>query len=248
MSNVRSMTGMFQNALFNQDISSWCVRKITDEPELFSTDSPLSEEFKPVWGSCNGLPETIKLTNPIKGGNNIGKLTYFSWDADSVASLYQLVVETAFGPAITVLDTLIHSRNFQLATELAANTRYDWRGRGINSGKNLSGEWSQTWYFTTGIRTNIEPLHIKNKYTLSQNYPNPFNPSTQIQFTLAEASYVTIQIFNSLGHQVMELLNEQKPAGMHELVLDGSQLSSGLYYYTLRTPSYSETKKMLLVK
>lgn len=91
--------------------------------------------------------------------------------------------------------------------------------------------------------------HFTSKISiLSQNYPNPFNPSTQIQFTLAEASYVTIQIFNSLGHQVMELLNEQKPAGMHELVLDGSQLSSGLYYYTLRTPSYSETKKMLLVK
>jgi surface protein len=89
---------------------------------------------------------------------------------------------------------------------------------------------------------------LPQEYTLSQNYPNPFNPSTQIQFALPEATQVTLEVFNSVGQKVMELVNGQKSAGLHTATFDASGLSSGVYLYKLTTPSFTETKKMLLIK
>ncbi len=85
-------------------------------------------------------------------------------------------------------------------------------------------------------------------YQLHQNYPNPFNPTTQIQYTLAVSAQVTLEVFNSLGQKVMELVNSQKSAGYHTEIFDATRLSSGVYFYKLTTPSFTDTKRMLLIK
>lgn len=92
-----------------------------------------------------------------------------------------------------------------------------------------------------------QPLLV-GSYELAQNYPNPFNPVTQIQYNLAGQTHVRLEVYNSLGQKVMELVNSQQLAGSHVATFDASQLSTGVYLYTLTTSSFSQTKKMLLIK
>jgi hypothetical protein len=101
----------------------------------------------------------------------------------------------------------------------------------------------------SGLTVNNEvTTDLPQQYTLSQNYPNPFNPSTQIQYAVPEATQVTLEVFNSLGQKVMDLVDGQKSAGYHTATFDASGLSSGVYLYKLTTPSFSQTNKMLLIK
>jgi hypothetical protein len=97
--------------------------------------------------------------------------------------------------------------------------------------------------------TNIEDIDYTIKgFELLQNYPNPFNPSTSISYILPKDSFVTIEIFNSLGQKVEQLVSTQQSAGKYVVNFDGSNMSSGTYFYKLTTPSFSETKKMTLIK
>ena len=98
----------------------------------------------------------------------------------------------------------------------------------------------------TGTREDIIPS-VKT-FALSQNYPNPFNPSTMIDYTLHVASHVSIKVYDILGNEVVTLVNEDKPAGSYFSIFKGTGLASGTYFYRLTTPSFSETKKMTLIK
>ncbi len=92
-------------------------------------------------------------------------------------------------------------------------------------------------------------INAVNEYSLEQNYPNPFNPSTAINFSIPnENTPVSLKIFNSLGQEVSTLLDQIVPAGNHEVQFDASGLSSGIYFYTLRTGDFVDSKKMLLIK
>jgi FtsP/CotA-like multicopper oxidase with cupredoxin domain len=85
-------------------------------------------------------------------------------------------------------------------------------------------------------------------FELSQNYPNPFNPSTEIRFSLPEASRVTLMVYNSLGQEVKTLIDSDAPAGYHTVKLDGRGLSSGIYYYRIQAGSFRDVKSMILMK
>jgi len=85
-------------------------------------------------------------------------------------------------------------------------------------------------------------------YGLSQNYPNPFNPTTEIAFSLPEASSVTLEVFNVVGQRVAILAEGSYGAGNHIVTWDASSQSSGVYFYRLSTDTMVDTKKMLLLK
>ncbi len=86
------------------------------------------------------------------------------------------------------------------------------------------------------------------EFSLSQNYPNPFNPNTTIKFKLSAASMTTLKVYNIIGQEVATLVNGVIAAGNHEVDFDASVMSSGVYFYTLRSGSFVETKKMTLMK
>ncbi len=90
--------------------------------------------------------------------------------------------------------------------------------------------------------------NIPDKFILEQNYPNPFNPSTKIRYEIPETEYVSLKVYNSLGSEVAVLVDEEKFAGSHEINFDATGLSSGIYFYELRTDNFSKIKKMILLK
>jgi len=105
-----------------------------------------------------------------------------------------------------------------------------------------------TYTFTQAPSAVNDPAGVPAKFELSQNYPNPFNPSTTINYTLANTANVKLTIVNALGQTVATVVNEQKPAGSHTVTFNGSNLSSGVYFYTLNAGSFTEVKKMMLMK
>jgi len=91
------------------------------------------------------------------------------------------------------------------------------------------------------------------KYALEQNYPNPFNPSTVIRYSIptdvrGEMQEVRLKVYNILGNEVATLVNAQKSAGNYSVNFDASKLSSGIYFYTLSSGKFKETKKMIFIK
>ena len=89
---------------------------------------------------------------------------------------------------------------------------------------------------------------LPQKFELEHNYPNPFNPSTTITFALPRAQHVTIKVFDIMGREIAELVNNNVKAGVHKLNFDGGRLASGQYFYKIETKGFSKIRKMLLVK
>lgn len=89
---------------------------------------------------------------------------------------------------------------------------------------------------------------VAGKFDLSQNYPNPFNPTTKIKFSVPATNQVSLRIYNALGQLVETLVNNEMNSGSYEVSFNASSLSSGVYFYQLRTGSYSSVKKMMLIK
>lgn len=85
-------------------------------------------------------------------------------------------------------------------------------------------------------------------YSLSQNYPNPFNPNTIIKYSVPERKLVNIKVFDILGKEVAVLANDLKDAGIYTVQFDGSSLPSGMYIYRIQAGTYTESRKLILLK
>jgi hypothetical protein len=96
--------------------------------------------------------------------------------------------------------------------------------------------------------TSNEDDIIAEGFILDQNYPNPFNPSTTIKYQIPEISFVTLKVYDVLGNEIETLVNSEKPAGNFEITWNAESVPSGVYFYTLQAGSFTETKKMMLMK
>ena len=107
-------------------------------------------------------------------------------------------------------------------------------------------EWEE--WLATGVEKDNKGGSIPSEYTLSQNYPNPFNPSTNIKFSIPENGLVSLKVYNVLGEEVTELINKELTTGTYTVNFNASKLTSGIYFYTLSSGNFVQTKKMLLIK
>ncbi|MBX2976276.1 MAG: T9SS type A sorting domain-containing protein [Ignavibacteriaceae bacterium] len=154
------------------------------------------------------------------------------------------------------------SGNFSLLATVGANT-FEYTHEGLAIGNGLIAEYkvqayngSSTSDFSNTVSIGTSGWFKQNfgvenntfNYQLNQNYPNPFNPATVISFSVAENSFISLKVYDVLGNEISELVNEIKEPGTYSVSFDASKLSSGIYFYTLKANGYSLTKKMLLAK
>jgi hypothetical protein len=109
---------------------------------------------------------------------------------------------------------------------------------------------TNAYYNGEQLFTGVEPIssNTPDKFSLSQNYPNPFNPVTNINFALPKAGSVKLVVFDMTGREVAVLVNGQYTAGTYRVDYDASSLASGVYFYRLETESFTDVKKMMLIK
>lgn len=125
------------------------------------------------------------------------------------------------------------------------STLYTGVGTTVNPTANGQGVYEYS-FFLVGIANNHG--NMPKDFALYQNFPNPFNPATYIQYDIPKEAFVTLKVFDITGREVGSLVNETKQAGSYQILFDGSHLSSGVYFYTIRAGDFFETKKMILTK
>mgnify|MGYP005847878587 CR=1 FL=1 len=103
-------------------------------------------------------------------------------------------------------------------------------------------------YKTSILTTVQDDKDIINNFYLSQNYPNPFNPTTTINYSVPKTSNVSLIVYDVIGREIKTLVNGEKLPGNYSVQFDGSELPSGVYFYTLKASSYVDSKKMVLIK
>ena len=126
----------------------------------------------------------------------------------------------------------------------------------------LLGKQVELYGTSNGILSNVKDEYTINGYSLLQNYPNPFNPVTKIKYTIAPPNFrtgktsvgtlfikfVKLKVYDILGNEVATLVNKKQPAGSYEVIFDGTNLPSGIYFYQLKSGDFVETNKMILMK
>ena len=113
----------------------------------------------------------------------------------------------------------------------------------VRIGSNIN----QILYDATGVK-DFNHIHSSFSFKLEQNYPNPFNPETTIKFSLVHEGVTSLDIFNILGESIVSLIHGVMSAGKHQIKFNSQTLTSGVYFYKLQQGSFSEIKKMILIK
>ena len=178
----------------------------------------------------------------INGTGNKG--IYFNSGIIIYNGYSNILFEICFDNTISSTNTIVKSTNAPGKTLVySANN---------SSGCTLTGSIPQA------SRPNIcfghaDNIKLKNKnipleHSLSQNYPNPFNPITRIDFDISKKGFVSLKVYDILGREVQTLVNEEKVAGSYSVDFNGSDLTSGVYFYKLTSGEFSETKRMVLIK
>ena len=131
---------------------------------------------------------------------------------------------------------------------LNTQATYFWRVRAYYPDRyqGTPSYWLSFQTVVLGIKENGSG--VPRRYTLNQNYPNPFNPTTQIGYTLAKASNVTVTVYDILGQQIATLVNGKNEPGEHSISWNALNSPSGVYFYRIIAGDFVQTKKMILMK
>ena len=164
------------------------------------------------------------------------------WDRERTHTQIQSTMNNPLGPEYySNQDSgLVGYWQFE---EGVGDTAYD-----LSVHKNHGIIYGASWSISTGLSSEILTYDVPRTYMISQNQPNPFNPSTRISFTLPMPEHVTVEVYNTLGQTIEILINKEMNAGSHDIEFEGSNLPSGIYYYSIQAGEFNGVKKMVLLK
>jgi len=172
-----------------------------------------------------------------------------TWFLPTKASAAVYEIEYSKNADMSESSTFESSENSKVMNGLEAGEKYYWRVRSKNE-KGETSEYSDIEKFVmpSQVTSIEEETELPMSFALQQNYPNPFNPATVFEFSIAEAGLYTLNVYNILGEKVAVLLDREVSTGVHKLNFDASNLSSGIYIYTLSGNNLFLSKKMMLMK
>jgi hypothetical protein len=200
-------------------------------------------------------PQDFVVTVHNTGSNSHPKLNWsLNLETDVINSAQAYLIERSInGGAFS-----------QIATTNGSTSQYidygvSWAGGGPNTAsykirsKDTQGltsvytdiksvPWGNVW------KAGTDKKEVITVYKLEQNFPNPFNPATTISYTVPKNGLVTIKVYDILGIEVAELVNEAKEAGNYSVTFNASELPSGIYFYTLTSANFTATKKLILLR
>ncbi len=124
---------------------------------------------------------------------------------------------------------------------------------GLSYDMKLTGAVINDKSYGTIVSAKENPKTLRNTFSLYQNYPNPFNPTTRIKYSVPfvemhRYASVQLRVYDILGREIATLVNEKKSPGEYEVQFNGTNLPSGVYFYRLQAGSFSDTKKLILLK
>jgi photosystem II stability/assembly factor-like uncharacterized protein len=211
------------------------------------------------WGWSGGIGDTIYrihkdvLVLPVE-------LTSFS--TNTIGNVIELIWQTATETNNKGFEIYRNGKRISFIDGKGTTTEkqnYSFVDKGLSAGK-YKYMLKQIDYDGTQKIVGEKTVNLKlpEQFSLGQNYPNPFNPSTKIEFTIPQSSFVNLKIYNVLGEEVATLVNETKAAGNYEVNFSAkgrsasggntANLPSGIYFYKLQAGNFSESKKMILLK
>ncbi|MEO8512601.1 MAG: T9SS type A sorting domain-containing protein [Ignavibacteria bacterium] len=191
---------------------------------------------------CTGaLPVTLSIFNALSQKNNV----VLSWKTESEINNFGFDVErkteTGGWNKIAFVQgsgTTNQPVEYTYEDKKLMPGKYFYRLKQIDYNGNYE-------YFDLALYVLILKPQV---FSMGQNYPNPSNPSSNIDFQLPERTLVNISVYNLLGQLVTTLVNQERDAGIYTIEFDGSNVSSGTYIYRITAGSYSEVRKMLIIK
>ncbi len=206
--------------------------RVTLDTIIFPQDGDLE-----IYLEHNGITDTLVYHNGGSGDNFISTKLYDS--ASMPISAGNAPFSGSFKPhsPLSVFN----------GTEISGIWILKIKNTGGNQGE-LRG-WSMEFDVnesTIGIQH--VSSEIPKGYSLSQNYPNPFNPVTNIKFSIPKSGLITLKVYDIIGREVEQLINQTMNAGIYKYDFDASHLSSGVYFYRMTAGDFTETKKMLMIK
>ena len=211
-----------------------------------------------IESAYSNIDTVISASNPINSptilnGDTSANKVILTWN-DNSSNEKGFVIErqnTSTENDFIKLDTVTANVTTYTDTTLNVSGQYKYRVYAYN----MATQSNYSPVLTIDIIVSVDDItFLPNKFSLMQNYPNPFNPTTTIKFAIPVESNVKLVLYNSLGEQIYELANKIFAPGYHSVFLDGAELSSGVYYYSIFAKSlnddleFTKVRKLLLLK